>query len=91
MLHDQRLDGWRNALGRGQLTCLPGELSVGGGFSGELALVWETMSVWKQGGLTFPSVAALYGYRHCVRAAEEMDSKFIGLCPQGVRIPSMSL
>ena len=30
-------------------------------------------------------------HRHCVRAAKEMDSKCLGLCPQGVRIPSVSL
>ena len=67
---------------RGQLTCLTAQVSVCGGCSGELALVWESMSIWQQGGLTFPSVTALYGYRHCVQTAREMDSKCIQLCPQ---------
>ena len=28
--------------------------------------------------------------KQCIRAANEMDSTSIGLCPQGVRIPSVS-
>ena len=31
------------------------------------------------------------GRRHCVRAAKEMDSKSIGLCPQGFESPRCRL
>ena len=35
------------------------------------------------GWANFSSVIVLYGYRHCVQTAEEMDWKSIRLCPQG--------
>ena len=47
-------------------------------------MLHQHRAVCQQGGLSFSSVTARYGYRHCVRAAKEMDSKPIGHCPQGI-------
>ena len=54
------------------------------------------MSASKRSSMTQPArrcqwqlelLLLMHDHRHCVRASKEMDSKSIGLCPQGFESP----